>query len=138
MGGNWETQNKVRPGVYINFETNDLAATGLDSVGAVVIPLALDWGETGKFIPVSPNSKFKELFGKSLGDLTPIREAFKATGRVIVYNLSGSTGVSATGSSGTFVATAVYPGLDGNKISVTVTVGLAGSVTVRTFYNVWR
>lgn len=136
-GGNWENQNKVRPGAYTNFETNDLATTGLDSVGAVVIPLVLDWGETGKFIPVFPNSKFKELFGKSLGDLLPVREAFKETGRVIVYNLSGSTGVKAKATSGVdgITATATHAGSDGNKISVTVTVGLTGSATVRTFYE---
>lgn len=41
-GGNWETQNKVRAGAYNNFETNDIVTTGLDSRGAVVIPLTLD------------------------------------------------------------------------------------------------
>ncbi|KAA0944073.1 phage tail protein [Sporosarcina sp. ANT_H38] len=134
-GGNWENQNKVRPGAYINFESNDLVATGLDSVGAVVIPLKLDWGETGAFIPVSPNTKFKELFGKVLGDLVPIHEAFKGTGRVIVYNLSGSTGVKAKNSTGTLIATAKYAGTDGNKISVTVTKGLKSTFTIRTFYE---
>lgn len=136
-GGNWGSQNKVRPGAYTNFETNDLATTGLDSVGAVVIPLKLDWGETGKFIPVTSNSKFKELFGKSLGDLLPIREAFKGTGRVIVYNLSGSTGVKATAKSGEdgVIVTATHAGSDGNKVSVTVSVGLTGTATVRTFYE---
>jgi len=133
-GGNWETQNKVRPGAYINFETNDLVAAGLDSAGPVVIPLALDWGEVGKFIKVTSNSKFKELFGKSLGDIVPVREAFKATGQVIVYNLNG-VGTKATATSGTFVGTALHGGVDGNKISVTVTVGLAGTSTVKTFYE---
>lgn len=133
-GGNWETQNKVRPGAYINFETNDLVATGLDSTGAVVLPLTLDWGEVGKFIKVTSNTKFQELFGKSLGDLLPIRESFKATGQVIVYNLNGE-GQKATATSGTFVATANHGGTDGNKISVTVTVGLEGTSTVKTFYN---
>lgn len=133
-GGNWETQNKVRPGAYINFETNDLVVAGLDSAGPVVIPLALDWGEVGKFIKVTSNSKFKELFGKSLGDITPIREAFKATGQVIVYNLNGE-GSKATATSGTFVATAKHGGIAGTKIRVTVTVGLADTSTVKTFYD---
>jgi Phage tail sheath protein subtilisin-like domain/Phage tail sheath C-terminal domain len=133
-GGNWETQNKVRPGAYINFETNDLVATGLDSTGAVVLPLTLDWGEVGKFIKVTSNTKFQEMFGKSLGDIVPIREAFKGTGQVIVYNLNGE-GQKATATSGTFVATAIHGGIDGNKISVAVTVGLEGTSTVKTFYN---
>ena len=37
-GGKWETQNKVRPGAYINFETNDLNTLGVDSAGAVAFP----------------------------------------------------------------------------------------------------
>jgi hypothetical protein len=133
-GGYWETQNKVRPGAYVNFETNDLVATGLDSTGPVVIPLSLDWGETGKFIKVTSKTKFKELFGKSLNDIVPIREAFKGTGQIIVYNLNG-VGVKATATSGTFVGTAVHGGIDGNKIRVTVTVGLEGTSTVKTFYD---
>lgn len=133
-GGNWETQNKVRPGAYLNFETNDLVATGLDSAGAEVIPLMLDWGETGKFIKVSPITKFREVFGKGLGEIKPIREAFKGTGDVIVYNLNGE-GDKALGTSGTFTATAVHGGSDGNKITVTVALGLDGDATVRTFFD---
>ncbi|MCJ8008901.1 phage tail sheath C-terminal domain-containing protein [Lederbergia wuyishanensis] len=133
-GGYWESQNKVRPGAYVNFETNDLAESGLDSTGPVVIPLMLDWGVPGKFIAVSVRSKFTELFGKSLKELIPIREAFKANGQVIVYNLNG-TGEKATATSGTLVATAIHGGKDGNNISVTITVGLKGSSTVRTFYK---
>ncbi|UAW07802.1 sheath tail protein [Psychrobacillus phage PVJ1] len=133
-GGTWETQNKVRPGAYINFETNGLTATGLDAAGTLILPLALDWGEIGTFIDVSPNTKFKELFGKSLNDLVPIREAFKATGDVKVFNLSGA-GVKATATSGEFVVNALYGGTDGNKISVTTTVGLDGNSTVKTFFE---
>lgn len=133
-GGNWETQNKVRPGAYVNFETNDLVATGLDSRGTEVVPIQGDWGETGKFIKVTPNTRFKDLFGKSLGDLKPIREAFKGTGDVIVYNLNGA-GEKAKGTSETFTATAVYGGTDGNKIVVTVAAGLDGGATVKTFFD---
>lgn len=132
-GGTWETQNKVRPGAYVNFETNSLAATGLDSAGTLVIPLALDWGEVGKFISVSPNTKFKELFGKNLADIIPVRESFKATGDVIVYNLSGD-GEKATATSGTFVANAIHGGTDGNKITVIATKGLA-DFTIKTLYD---
>jgi hypothetical protein len=134
-GGYWESQNKVRPGAYINFETNGQKASALNANGAVAIPLALNWGQTGTFIKVSPQSKFKELFGKGLADLKEIREAFKATSQVLVYNLSGAAGVKATATSGTFIATAKYGGTDGNKIAVTVTVGLDESKTVKTFYD---
>lgn len=133
-GGFWETQNKVRPGAYVNFETNDLVATGLDSRGTEVVPIQVDWGETGKFIRVSPNTRFKELFGKSLGELIPIREAFKGTGDVLVYILNGK-GEKAKAVSGTFTATAVHGGSDGNKIVVTTAPGLDGGATVKTFFD---
>lgn len=133
-GGFWESQNKVRPGAYINFETNDLVISGLDSVGPVVVPLALDWGETGKFIGLSPTDNFNALFGKKISEIIPIREAFKGTGQVIAYNLNGE-GDKATTTSDTFIVTAKYGGSDGNNINVTVTLGLEGTSTVRTFYN---
>ncbi|MEC1373415.1 phage tail sheath C-terminal domain-containing protein [Heyndrickxia oleronia] len=133
-GGFWETQNKVRPGAYVNFETNALVATGLDSRGAEVVPIKADWGETGKFIKVSPNTKFKEKFGKSLDELIPIREAFKGTGEVIVYNLNGK-GEKAKATNGTFTVTAIHGGSDGNKIVVMVAPELEGGATVKTFFD---
>lgn len=133
-GGFWESQNKVRPGAYVNFETNDQSLNVLDATGPVVIPLMLDWGETGKFIELSPTSDFVALFGKKLKEIVPIREAFKGTGQVIVYNLNGE-GKKAKATNEDFTVTAVHGGVDGNKISVTVTVGLEGTSTVITFYQ---
>lgn len=136
MGGIWETQNKVRPDAYINFETNSLNTMGVDSAGALAIPLTLDWGEVGKFIKVSTSTKFKATFGKDLADIIPIREAFKATGNVYVYNLNGE-GEKATATTGEngLVVTAKHGGGDGNKISVVSTVGLDSSVTIKTFFD---
>ena len=133
-GGFWESQNKARPGAYVNFETNDQSLNILDSTGLVVIPLELDWGDVGKFIELKPTDKFEALFGSKLKDLLPIREAYKATGKVIVYNLNG-VGEKATATSTAFIATAIHGGTDGNKINVTVTVGLEGTSTVKTFFK---
>ncbi|HWL13447.1 MAG TPA: phage tail sheath subtilisin-like domain-containing protein [Ureibacillus sp.] len=135
-GGTWETQTKVRPGAYINFETNSLNAAGLVSAGALVIPIALDWGEVGKFIKVSTSTKFKEVFGKDLAEITSIREAFKATANIFVYNLNG-VGERAAASSGDggLIVTAKFGGADGNKISITSTIGLDGSVTIKTYFD---
>ncbi|WP_238600579.1 phage tail sheath subtilisin-like domain-containing protein [Metasolibacillus meyeri] len=134
MGGTWETQNKVRPDAYINFETNSLNTMGLDSNGALAIPVALDWGEVGKFIKLSTNTKFKALFGKSLAEILPVREAFKATSNIFLYNLNG-VGEKAKSTAEEFTATATYGGADGNKIHVTVTVGLDATATIKTFFE---
>lgn len=133
-GGYWETQNKVRPGAYINFKTNDIAGAGVDAAGPVAIPLALDWGESGKLTKVSPNTSFRELFGKNLSELKPIREAFKATADVLVFNLSGE-GTKATATGTDFTAEAVYGGDDGNKLTVVVSIGLDGGATVTTYFD---
>lgn len=133
-GGTWKTQNKIRPGAYINFETNSLNTMAPDSNTIVVIPVKLDWGETRKFVKVSPNTKFKEVFGKDLSGIIPIREAFKATSQVVVYNLN-SEGTKATATGGGLTATAKYAGVDGNKISVVVTANLDGTATVKTYFD---
>lgn len=134
MGGIWETQNKVRPDAYINFETNSLNTMGLDSNGALAIPVALDWGEVGKFIKLSTNTKFKALFGKSLAEILPVRESFKATSNIFLYNING-LGEKAKATAEGLTATALFGGSDGNKIHVTVTVGLDGAVTIKTYFE---
>lgn len=134
MGGMWETQNKVRPDAYINFETNSLNTMGLDSNGALVIPVMFDWGEVGKFIKLSSNTKFRALFGKSLDAILPVREAFKATSNIFLYNLNG-LGEKAKATAESFTVTAKHGGTDGNKIHVTATVGLDGSITVKTYFD---
>jgi len=134
MGGIWETQNKVRPDAYINFETNSLNTMGLDSNGALAVPVTLDWGEVGKFIKLSSNTKFRALFGKNLGDILPIREAFKATSNIFLYNLNGE-GDKAKATADGLTATAKYSGADGNKIHVTVIAGLDGSINLKTYFD---
>jgi len=134
MGGIWETQNKVRPDAYINFETNSLNTMGLDSNGSLAVPVTLDWGEVGKFIKLSSNTKFRALFGKSLGDILPIREAFKATSNIFLYNLNGE-GDKAKATADGLTATAKYSGADGNKIHVTVIAGLDGSINLKTYFD---
>lgn len=134
MGGIWETQNKIRPDAYINFETSSLNTMGLDSNGALVIPVALDWGEFGKFIKLSTNTKFKASFGKALTDILPVREAFKATSNIFLYNLN-SGGEKAKATAEGFTVTAKYGGTDGNKIHVIAIVGLDGTTTIKTYFE---
>ncbi|MGG1215291.1 phage tail sheath C-terminal domain-containing protein [Micromonospora provocatoris] len=134
MGGIWETQNKVRPDAYINFETNNLNTMGLESNGALVVPVTLNWGEVGKFIKLSTTTQFRNLFGKSLGDILPLREAFKATGNVYLYNLNG-VGEKAKATVEGLTASAKFGGTDGNKIHILTTTGLDGTTTVKTYFD---
>jgi hypothetical protein len=134
MGGIWETQNKVRPDAYINFETNNLNTMGLESNGALVVPVTLNWGEVGKFIKLSSTTQFRNSFGKSLGAILPLREAFKATGNVYLYNLNG-VGEKAKVTVEGLTASAKFGGTDGNKIHILTTTGLDGTTTVKTYFD---
>ncbi len=134
MGGIWETQNKVRPDAYINFETNNLNTMGLESNGALVVPVTLNWGEVGKFTKLTSTTQFRNLFGKSLGDILPLREAFKATGNVYLYNLNG-VGEKAKVTVEGLTASAKFGGTDGNKIHILTTTGLDGTTTAKTYFD---
>lgn len=54
-GGTWQSQNKIRPGVYIRFTSNrDLGLTVSDR-GTVAIPAALSWGPVETVQRTSPS-----------------------------------------------------------------------------------
>ncbi|KGK88040.1 phage tail sheath family protein [Clostridium sp. HMP27] len=122
-----EGQNKVRPGLYINFIAAALARIETSERGITVIPMSLDWGNKGDFIEVenADLTIVKTAFARDLFDnkLLYLREALKRAKTVIVYCLN--TGTKATKSWGTTAqctATAKKAGSRGNALSVKVTV----------------
>jgi len=121
-GGTFVTiGEKKLPGSYINFVSASRATLALSERGYAAIPLALDWGETGKVITLTAGDfqdKAFELFGLnySSDELKPIRELFLNARTLYIYRL-GSNGVKASGS----LATAKYPGTLGNKIKIVTT-----------------
>ena len=119
-GGNWVEQNKVRPGVYVNFEQVIAAAT-VSRRGIVAMPLDLNWGAEESVIEVTPETDTLPIFGATLADIVPLREALKRAKSVLAYRLNPSaTGVKATVTSGNLVATAKYTGTTGNSLKVVI------------------
>ena len=51
-GGIWTRQDKVLPGAYTVFSNAKTANAALSSRGIVALPIALDFGETGKVFEV--------------------------------------------------------------------------------------
>lgn len=122
-GGTFKTYNKIRPGAYINFKSVPKPLSSVGSRGILTMPVAMDWG-----------AELTELYstdlldGRSLAKIgytafdaeaqifrEPLKHAFKA----IVYRLdTGGTKASATIEN--LVATALYAGTVGNRISVSV------------------
>ncbi|MEG0416397.1 MAG: phage tail sheath subtilisin-like domain-containing protein [Erysipelothrix sp.] len=130
-------QNEIRPGVYVNVGVANLKANSFDQSGIVTIPLELDWGDTEGFTIINQNETPLYKLGRDIKHLQmlPVREALKKCESVLVYRLNGGIKASATLATNV-TATAKYPGVRGNDITVTVKVDATTSIaTVKTFFD---
>ena len=133
-GGIWTSQNKVRPGAYINFEGEPVATIGIGERGIAAITMPLSWGGEDTIINVLSTDL---LYGDSLKKVglkyedaaaLPLRLALANCALLKVFN-SNTGGVTASAtiavSSGTgdgLVVTAKHPGTFGNKIAILINV----------------
>ena len=61
-GGTWIDQNKVRPGVYINYSSSPATLASMGDRGIVCIAKQLSWGDNEEFIVIEdPNDCFEKL-----------------------------------------------------------------------------
>lgn len=124
-GGIFTSQNKVRPGAYINFKATNRAGNGVNDRGIVTMPLALSWGEEGKLIEIKNTDFIEGNLISMIGyngheiEVQLIREAFKNAHTVITYRLN-KNGAKATAAQDEFNIIAKYPGTVGNRISIQV------------------
>ena len=119
-GGTWLTQNKVLPGSYINFSSVARASAALSDRGYAAAPFNLSWGPEGKVFTVTSgdfqkNSKAIFGYGYDHPKMLPLREIFLHATTVYCYRL-GADGKKAEND----YATAKYPGVRGNDITVTI------------------
>ena len=140
-GGTWSTQNKVRPGVYIRFKSNDDYRMTIGERGVVAICMPLDWGPVDKIIEITPDMETTSLIGATIQDTPWLREMFKGTNRtggpkkVLVFRGYESDGVAATVTTGNLTATAVYSGTAGNNLTIQIIAEADSTFTVKTIYN---
>ena len=122
-GGTWTSQNKVRPGAYINFKGVSAVATSLGTRGIVTLPLPMSWGAqiTELLSTELASGNSLELIGYNLSALEAqvYREALKNCYKAIIYRVD-SGGVKASATIGNLTATAKYAGIIGNSISVSI------------------
>lgn len=118
VGGIWMTENKQRPGAYINVKTN-VINNSISGRGTVIMPLVLNWGSE-KLITVNVETDFYAVFGYELNDkeLLPLRECLKRANRILVYRLNGGSAAYVT--VGNLTVTAVNSGSRGNDISCVI------------------
>lgn len=128
-GGNWTAQNKVRPGVYINFKSTAQTTPAQGGRGTVAIARALSWGGDS-VMEIAAGEDTTPYVGYPITSPQALflREMFKGTNvssgpqKVLLYRLPATGGAAASaklGSTGV-TATALYPGARGNDISVSI------------------
>lgn len=122
-GGTWKTQNKTRPGAYINTigvpqERPDTAT------GRVLMVNGVDygWGADG-VIELSNDSDFQALIGVAETDskAITIREALKGAVTVLLVNSNQGEKATITDDALPWTFTATYAGIRGNDLTVNVT-----------------
>ena len=127
-GGTFLTQNKIRPGAYINFKGVAKPLSSLGTRGIMTMPVPMSWGGTitellstelidGKSLPKIGYTAFDE-------ESQIFREALKNAYKAIVYRLN-TGGAKATAVLTPLTATAKYAGIVGNEIAVSVVANTA-------------
>lgn len=125
-GGTWLSQNKTRPGAYINFVGVSQASMTVGDRGIVTLGIPLHWGKEGELIEVLSTDMLGKAAKKLVGfnaydsDSKLLAAALKYAYKALVYR-TNTGGVKATATTGNLTATAKYAGTYGNKINITIT-----------------
>ncbi|RJX40060.1 phage tail sheath protein [Paenibacillus pinisoli] len=119
-GGTWVDQNKVRPGVYINFKSAPKPLGALGESGITSMALTLPWGAPKEVMAIEAGDDIRARLGVDLTDSSVLllREALKQAKTVLLYRLNSGTKSSAT--IGSLTATAKYGGTLGNDLNIVI------------------
>ncbi|MFS8534842.1 MAG: phage tail sheath family protein [Limnochordales bacterium] len=119
-GGTWVSQNKIRPGVYINFRSAPAPVGTLGERGTVTMALPLSWGPSKQVIQIESGQDTRDLLGYDITapELLLVREALKRARTLLLYRLN--SGTQATATIGSLTVTAKYPGSRGNDITIVI------------------
>ncbi|RHW53715.1 phage tail sheath family protein [Lactobacillus bombicola] len=118
----WKTQNKRRPGAYINVVGKGKNRNNAD-IGRTLLPIStqLNWGAKG-IIKLTHDSNFKALLGHDLNEpeLQTLHEVLKGADTVLLLNNNDGQPASKTDPALPWTFTAVYPGTKGNELHISV------------------
>lgn len=137
-GGTWQSQNKVRPGAYINFIGTPKSLSSIGERGVVAAPMSLGWG--AQIIELKPNDLITGASLEKAGVLFTDDEALnlrlllQSCSKAIIYRLNAISAVKATKTVAGLTVTAAQGGTFGNKIKFTVKVG-TDEIEVKTYAN---
>lgn len=140
-GGTWQVQNKVRPGVYINFKAQAQTLGTLGDRGVVAFPAPLPWGASG-IITLEAETYLEnclKLVGFYPTDprIRHITAAMTHANKVLIYRLGANGAKKASAVIGNLTATAKYGGLRGNDLQVAIqsNIDLPGTFTILTLLD---
>lgn len=139
-GGTFISQNKIRPGAYLNFKSVEAPTVKVGSRGIVTFATELDWGEEGKLIDVysadvtSGDSLAKVGLTAFDKEIKLISLALSNAYLAKIYRLNKG-GTKAKVTAGGLTVTAKYPGLFGNKIAIIIKEAEGGVFEVSTYAN---
>ena len=136
--GTWETQNKVRPGVYINYVFSEAELINYASEGVLAINYTLPLNPEAVVEISSADVKAKNLnkYGVVQGTdaYKYITTLLKYCSKLVLYSPKVNDASKARLIvSNEFTATAKYPGKEGNKIAIEI-IGETDKV-FNTYYN---
>ena len=144
-GGNWSAQNKVRPGVYINFNSKKEKGLTIGERGTVAICEPMSWGPVGKITEVVAGEDTTPVCGYPVYATQArfLNEIFKGSDRtagpskILLYRPAASDAAAATATLGSLTATAIYNGTRGNDITVVIVADpdTVGTFTVQTIVD---
>lgn len=133
-GGIFNVQNKVLPGSYMNFVSAGITDAAVSERGVVAAAGALQWGKSGMTVltkaDFQKNSAKYFGFHAAHGSLWYIREMFRYSSKVILYNLNSSAAYA----SNTY-GRARYHGVGGNMIKTEIIENYDNSYSVTTFFG---
>lgn len=122
MGGTWTGENKIRPGVYVNFEQTSMQPD-VSKRGIVTLPLNMEWGAEQQVVEITADMNTAPIFGDVIANILPLNETLKRAEKVLAYRLNPVTGgAKAKATLGNLVATALYTGTVGNNIKIVIEV----------------
>ena len=127
-GGTFTTQNKVRPGAYINFRSKPKSLSTVGDRGIMTIPLTLPFGPSKQVISIDNSDVLEEVLGINILDesVLLLREGFKRAKTILVYRLNEGTKAKAIIGTNpdTLTITATHSGTLGNDITVSIVDGI--------------
>lgn len=90
MGGTWTGQDKVLPGLYINFQTNNPLSISESSRGTVALLQEMSAGAVGEIYVITPADASAWPAAATDADKLLAGEALKRASTVNVYNLGSA------------------------------------------------